>query len=130
MSACIIYTNQEMFSAVGFRAACIVSCSVWQQKKKKNKERKKKEKKRCLSAALPSYSCTQLPIRSSSLTDKGEGVTQHGIPNKRRRRGGMSAGYSRVLKEAQWPTNERLGEKINSGEASASRLVCISVTCG
>lgn len=104
MSACIIYTNQEMFSAVGFRAAYIVSFSVWQQKKKK-----KKEKKRCLSAALPCYSCTQLPIRSSSLTDKGERVTQHGIPNKKRRRGGMSAGYSRVLKEAQWPTNERLG---------------------
>ena len=47
-------------------------------------------------APLPCFCNTQLPIRYSGLTDKGERVTQHGIPNKRMRRGGMSAGYSRV----------------------------------
>lgn len=47
-------------------------------------------------SSLPRFTNMKLLIRYSGLTDKRERVTQHGRPNKMRKRGGMAAGYSLV----------------------------------
>lgn len=74
--------------------------------------------------ALPYFGEMPLVIRCRGLIDKGERVTQHGIPNKKRRRGGMSASDSRIWdpNEAQWPTEERLIRKTSESSGMGGSL--------